>query len=459
MLRFVIITGSDILNKSIWKQVNMKKKYLFFVKQYKLVFWVLLVISVLRIIANIYMAEQHKGFVLANDGWDYRELAVSVASGKGFEIKTVRWFEAPREKAVPEAFRPLLLSAFGAGVLLFNSSSLIPLMLLQAVFFGILSFLVFLLTLKISDSTLAAWLALGLLQIHPLFNIYSLRFSTEILFTISLTLFCLSWLMKPGKYRCALIGITIGLAVWCRPTAALILPLAFLVCCVFEYKNKKNWLNPLLILLSFLLVVAPLSIRSKIHFDSWRFTSFFGGYNLWLGNNRHNLDAYQSSTGKEFLANQEIAWRQSIAWAKDLKKDLPPQAQEEFWKTKFYNEVREMGFFNWLKLLFLKAWHFIRPWPVTGIHGIFPFTIVTLYNLILLLLAAKGFWVLKNLRKLQPLIPLLIVFICGWSAHSLVHVIMRHRVPFMDMPLLVLAAIGLAHMLQKQYTKHPGDQV
>ena len=43
---------------------------------------------------------------------------------------------------------------------------------------------------------------------------------------------------------------------------------------------------------------------------------------------------------------------------------------------------------------------------------------------------------------------LLMILCVGWSAHTFVHLQMRHRVPFLDLPLLLLAGVAFERVLE-----------
>ena len=106
-----------------------------------------------------------------------------------------------------------------------------------------------------------------------------------------------------------------------------------------------------------------------------------------------------------------------------------------------------MGFWNFLYLGLAKAWHFIRPWPLYGAHGLFRFAVVAMWECVLFLCAGFGIWLLR--RKTEFLLIAALVIGTGWAAHAGVHVLMRHRAPFLDPFLILFSAYALAWILEK----------
>ena len=407
-------------------------------------FWLFLALLLgLRLTVGWFIAEQRPAYVLHDDGEDYRDLAISLAAGDGFCISRVRWFEAPRPVAsVPDAFRPPLLSLLAAPFLLGAPESLFRLLLVQALLSTLLTLAVFAILAELGGRR-AAWLGAVGVNVHPLFVGYSFRFSTEILFTLMLALFFLA-LVKSWRGRWCLLGVIIAGATLARPTGILLLPLGMLA---------TGWLNRgrarvtqlLAVLLFFGLVMLPWAAWNVRHFGAPRLTTYFGGYNFWLGNSRLNAAAYETGSGEEFLRRQQLAWRRGEEMARSMtdEKYRQPAAQERFWRAAAATEIREMGGWKWLRLLARKCWHFWRPWPVAGAHSGLAFWTVSLWETCLFLAGFAGLITMARVRH-AALWPAVLILLAGTMAHSLVHVYMRHRVPFVDLVMLLAAAYWLA---------------
>ncbi len=405
----------------------------------------LVVVLAAHLVAGPLLAKRRPAFVLQYDGDDYRDLAVSLATGQGFSISRVRWFEAPRiEQPVPEAFRPPLLPLLAAPFLIGNPESLFRLLLCQAVLFTLLTGVLGLLLRRVAGDR-AAWAGVILLNLHPLFLGYSLTFSTEILFTLGLTIFLWVWTLRtPWKW--ALLGAVTAATVWARPTA---LPLFVLSAAAIPFVTARGTRLRALVAVTaaFLLVLSPWAVRNRVVFGEWKTTSWFGGYNFWLGNNQLNRLAYGASSDREFLRYQEQAWNQGVELAKSLTAPefSRPSAQEAFWYRTAREEIREMSWRNWAGLLAAKAWHFWRPWPLRDAHAAGAWRIVALFESLLFAAGLAGAWRLgrQSGKGRALLLPLLLVLVCGTGVHALIHVYMRHRVPFVDLAMILCAAAGL----------------
>lgn len=405
----------------------------------------LAVVLTTHLAASGFMAVHRPAMVLQYDGDDYRDLAMSLASGHGFAITRVRWFEAPRaEQPVPEAFRPPLLSLIAAPFLTGHPGSLFRLLACQTILFTLLTAVLGLLLRHLAGDR-AAWAGMILLNLHPLFLGYSMAFSTEILFTLGLAVFLWVWTLRtPWKW--ALLGAVTAATSWARPTA---LPLfALSVAAIPFFAARGTRLRALAASTTvFLLVLSPWAIRNRVVFGEWKTTSWFGGYNFWLGNNQLNRLAYQAGSGQDFLRYQDQAWNHGVELAKSLTAPefSRPAAQEAFWYRTAWREIREMGWRNWSRLLGAKTWHFWRPWPLQGAHDAGAWWIVALFETLLFAAGLAGAWrlVRQGGRHRTLLGPLLLILLCGTGVHALIHVYMRHRVPFVDLAMIICVAAGL----------------
>jgi hypothetical protein len=444
--------------------------------------WLVLAVGLLfllRLVPAFYVAAHHSSFVLAIDGSDYREVAQSVSRGDGFTITSVRWFEPPREPVpLPEAYRPLLLPLLAAPFLWGDPDSFFRLLLCQAVITSVL-LLVLAWILRRTAGLPAAWCGVMLFTLHPAFASYTLQFSTEILFTLGLTLFVAAWVYG-GRGKWALTGAAIAFAAWARPTAILLLPLSVLAGLLWEREpvaaaatpdrpepghqplrfrdfarlllariRRGPWRPRLLRqggqVAICLLLLLPAGLRNLHHFGQFKLTSFFGGYTFWVGNNVGNYEAYTAPTGSEFIRHQHAMWARSEELARDMGRRgiTSPAAMDREWRRLAWTEeIKTLGWARWARLLAGKAWHFLRPWPQTGVHAPRLFALLAGFEL---LLYAAGIAGLYHLARRQPavVLALLLVVTTGLVAHTLVHAYFRHRVPFVDLALIIGAAAWL----------------
>ncbi len=420
--------------------------------------WIALcVIFLLHLGVNCFIALEHREFFLHDDGSEYMELALSFSRTGEMISEKNRYYESPRSYPMPEAYRSLLLPFLGGCFIKALGNPWIALAVCQAAVMTALSLVLFRIGERIGSEAVG-WLALLLINLHPLFAVYSMRFSSESLFTLSLAVFTLVFLGKESWGKYVLLGICGGLSVWVRPTTILLLPALVCGLLFLLYLRRKTvagrerWISIARIgvfSLVFFLCVLPGGLRNLHHFGTFNLTSYLGGFNLYLGYNSDNLNAYKSHSGKEFLEHQNKAWERSIALVRNLPESCSgnPALQDRILKEKAFEEIRKMGIGNSLYLGFAKAWHFIRPWPLYGAHGLFQFAVVALWECGLFLCAGFGIWLLR--RKTEFLLIAALVIGTGWAAHAGVHVLMRHRAPFLDPFLVLFTAYALAWILEK----------
>jgi hypothetical protein len=404
--------------------------------------------------ADLFMAERHQDFFLHDDGQEYLAGVRSFAENGTFMAGAERHYEAPRSRDIPEAFRQPLMS-FLAGLLarLFQNP------MTGAAVFVALSATFLAWTVFLIGRSWGGWpaglVSAALITFHPLFLTFSLRFSSECFFILLLALFILAWSELTSWYRYAFMGAAAALACGVRPTALLFLPafgafqLVRCVCGKFFHDDavdvRRCLLEYAVYAAAFLLFLSPLCIRNHINYGTWSPSGSFGGFNLFIGNCRDNALAYRSSEAAVFLKHQDDGWERGIAIAKAMPRDLSPVEQDKLFREATRKEIREMGAAEFCRMSLFKAWHFIRPWPLYGAHSQAVFWLIALSELFLFAGGAAGVWFLR--KKRVCLLLLLMILCVGWSAHTAVHLQMRHRVPFLDLSLVLLTGVAFGRMI------------
>lgn len=416
----------------------------------------LLLLFLAHLAADWFMAARHPEFFLHDDGNEYLAGVRSFAEDGTIMAGEERYYEAPRTRDIPEAFRPPL-PAFLAGLL---ARVLRDPMAAAAVFTALsatlLAWAVFLAGQRLGG-TWGGLAAAVIVTFHPLFLTFSLRFSSECFFILMLAAYLLAWTgMKETPWKYASMGAAAGLACGVRPTALLLLPafgvflLVRCACCRLfpgePIRAGKSLRDYAVYAAAFLLLLSPLCIRNHINCGTWSPSGCLGGFNLFVGNNRDNALAYRASGGKEFLEHQNDGWDRAIAFAKAMPCDLPPAEQDRRFRAAALDEIGAMGAWEFCRMSAAKAWHFVRPWPLHGAHPEAVFWLICLFELALFAAGAAGIWILRKDRAF--LLLLLMVLCVGWSAHTFVHLQMRHRVPFLDLPLVLLGGAAFGHMVR-----------
>ena len=417
---------------------------------------VLLLVFLVHLAADLYIAERHPDFFLHDDGNEYLAGVRSFMENGTFMAGEERYYEAPRSRDIPEAFRPPLMAFLAGLVAKLLRDPLAAAAVFTALSATLLAWTVFLAGKRLSG-TCAGLISAAIVTFHPLFLTFSLRFSSECFFLLMLAVFALAWTWTESRLKYAVMGAAAALACGVRPTALLLLP-AFgvfqLIRCAFSGflrddaapGVKKTLLNYAVYAAAFLLLLSPLCIRNHINYGTWNPSGCLGGFNLFVGNNRDNALAYRASDGKEFLEHQDEGWNRAIAFAKAMPCDLPPPEQDRLFREAAMREIRSMGAGGFCRMSVAKAWHFVRPWPLHGAHPRTVFWLITFAELALFAGGAAG---VRILRKDRTFLLFLLMILCvGWSAHTFVHLQMRHRVPFLDLPLVLLAGVAFGRVLE-----------
>ena len=420
----------------------------------------LLLLLLAHLAADWFIAERHPDFFLHDDGNEYLAGVRSFMENGTFMAGEERYYEAPRTRDIPEAFRPPLL-AFLTGLLakiLRNPPAAAA--VFTALSATLLTWTVFLAGKRLGG-TCTGLISAAIVTFHPLFLTFSLRFSSECFFLLMLAVFILAWTWTESRRKYIIMGAAAALACGVRPTALLLLPafgvlqLIRCACGRFLADNAPNIKKALadyaVYVAAFLLLLSPLCIRNHINYGSWNPSGCLGGFNLFVGNNRDNALAYRASGGTEFLEHQNDGWNRAIKFAKAMPCDLPPTEQDKRFRAAAMEEIKLMGAGEFCRMSAAKAWHFIRPWPLHGAHPRTVFWLITLSELLLFAGGAAGIVLLKKKRTL--LLFLLMILCVGWSAHTFVHLQMRHRVPFLDLPLVLLAGVTFGRMIETGWNR------
>ena len=432
---------------------------------------VLTALFLIHFSAGFLLIREKPSFYYHNDGREYAEMAETFAKYGRMLIEKPRYYEPPRTEPLPEAYRSPLLS-FLAGLLLRTGlppATAYP--LLQAVLATLASWMMFLTAAKIDPSRFTAWFALILYNIHPLILEYSLQFCSETLFLLWILCFLRIFLMEAGWKRTVLLAVAGAGMTLTRPTGLIFLPggvlLLFLLDAFDVLRETKRpaallhfrcFRSALLYGLCFFFLMLPFGIRNQVLFGKFTLSTFFGGYNFYVGNNRENGKAYRAGSGEAFLYHQNKGWREAIRLVSSLPESYSgkPALQDAYMMGKALEEIRAMGTWEFIVLLAGKGWQFICPWPVRGVHSPLIFWGFTLWELFLYGTGAAGIWIRR--KEWRIFVPFAFLCAGGFLAHTLTFVSMRYRIPFLDAGLIVFSAIALHALLKKIFPRlFPGQ--
>jgi hypothetical protein len=420
----------------------------------------LILLFIGHLASNLYMMNRHLDYVMVNDGWEYLAGARSFAENGTFMTGEERYYEAHRTRDIPEAYRPPLIAFLTGLILAVVRDPLVAAAVFSALCATLLALAVWWAGYRLGG-VWGGLTAAAIVTFHPVFLSYALRYSSEGLFFLMLAVFLLAWTCPERPWKYAAMGAAAGLACGARPTALLLLP-AFAVfqlirCAGSKWMGeeasapgmKRALLDYVVYAAAFVLVISPFCIRNRMNYGTWNPSGCLGGYNMFVGNNRDNARAYRAPTGKEFLELQNQGVDRAIAFAKSLPADLSPVEQDRLFLEAAKEEIDSLGAAEFCRLTAAKAWHFLRPWPMRGAHSEAVFWMITLSEILLFACGAAG---VVLMRKNRTFLLLLLMILCtGLFPHSIVHVQMRHRVPFLDLPLVLLAAVTVGTVIRSLF--------
>lgn len=392
-----------------------------------------------------------RGSFLCTDGEDYHELAVNVAAGRGYKVDRVRWFEPPRPVPAPDFCRPPLLPlALGALYVFLPDSPWVAAVFVAAL--GVAGVLVCALLARRLWGETAFAPALALAGAWPVFVFYSAFLSTEAPMILALAALMIAMVALArditdgplGRVagRAGLAGLVLGLSALVRPTMLVGFGLVPLwVWLGTRCSRARGALVATVVLASACATVAPWTARNYAASGEFIPMSTFGGYAFWLGNNDANLRAYSSTSYTDFLKHQgRSIGAETARLTREMAREGidAPAAQERFWMRRGLAFVRAhpLGF---AYLVLMRLGHFFRPWLNPAAYG-WRVAALSLAAWSALYAAGAAGFVRLWRRERAAALAVAAVVVTGAVAHALTHVMVRHRVPFLDTAAIVLGA-------------------
>jgi 4-amino-4-deoxy-L-arabinose transferase-like glycosyltransferase len=196
-----------------------------------------------------------------SDAAGYLELARNVAAGKGFT----------QDGTTPMVYRPPLFSALlGGWFFLTGTSSALSAAVFQSLEHAAGVFLAFLLFLELAPSLAWATGAALFLSVNPLLVtrvVFVLQEPTLLLFTTLAVLLSVRCVKSPSTFRAALAGGAWGLCTLAK-VVAWFAPFLLLAMRLLPNRHRWEWRGKEAgaLLLFFVAVVAPWTIRNYVHF-------------------------------------------------------------------------------------------------------------------------------------------------------------------------------------------------
>jgi 4-amino-4-deoxy-L-arabinose transferase-like glycosyltransferase len=281
--------------------------------------------------------------------------------------------------------------------------------------------------------------------LHPGFVFLSTDVQSEPLFL--LLLLAAGWLLlaaadRPSSNLALLAGGSLALAALTRPSALALAPLLAVPLADRRYPARVRRHIAASALLGFLLALAPWVIRNAAVYGELVPVNDAGGNAFYQGNSNWMLRFYELKNLEEYRL-----W--SAAMFTDLERQTraveaasgrSPSAKSRYFVRKAFEERRaDPG--GWPRLLWHKAWDWLRPYPSPLFWP--PWSVWTVGAIYAAgtILAAAGL-----VRAPRPGVRLfaLVYLALTMAVHVAVLVVWRYRVPYWDPVLLLYGSFGAA---------------
>jgi 4-amino-4-deoxy-L-arabinose transferase-like glycosyltransferase len=281
--------------------------------------------------------------------------------------------------------------------------------------------------------------------LHPGFVFLSTDVQSEPLFL--LLLLAAGWLLlasadRPSSNLALLAGVSLALAALTRPTALALAPLLAAPLADRRYPARVRAHIAASALLGFLLALAPWMLRNAAVYGELVPVNDAGGSAFYQGNSNWMVHFYE-------LKNLEEYRRWSTAMFTDLERQTraveatsgrSPSAKSRYFIRKALEERRaDPG--GWPRLLWHKAWDWLRPypsplfWPPWSV-----WTVGAIYAAGTILAVAGLVLAPRPGVRLFALVYLALTM----AVHVAVIVVWRYRVPYWDPLLLLYGSFGAA---------------
>jgi 4-amino-4-deoxy-L-arabinose transferase-like glycosyltransferase len=309
--------------------------------------------------------------------------------------------------------------------------------LAQAILAATIAPLVYTLAIQAGYQERTARGAAVILVIYPLLIIYPLGLVTENLFVVLVTLalvLLLRLISRQRWYDAFLAGIMLGAAALTRSVISAFILLVLIWLWISTQEKSLALRNSAWLLLAFLAVTLPWSIRSSLIHERFVWLESSLGYNLYLGYHPISEGTFHASLSGDLIPILDDAERDRRGWqaAVGFIRADPERVP--------YLVVRKLGYFWGLDrraLAYFYSGGFFGHWPpwLLGlVMGLDAGPLVVLAPLALVGLIC-GPW-----DKYKTLLLLVIVYYCG--VHSLILAEPRFHLPLLPV-LAVLAAYAL----------------
>lgn len=224
------------------------------------------------------------------DGLEHVLIAKALLSGKGYVVDSPPILDGKHVRYIGQdaVFKAPLYQFFLAGIFAVSGFSFFLFFPLQALFGGLLSGLVGLITNEVFQQPRAAFFAGLIAAAHPvLVNSASQPYNENLFFFLYAAAIWtfLIWFRTHAVHWVIFSGIFVGLCTLTRETGLPLLVAMILVGILSNTQNRKYWMHCVLLAITAVTVVAPWTLRNYVRFGTLVPVASIAGEDLAIGNN------------------------------------------------------------------------------------------------------------------------------------------------------------------------------
>jgi hypothetical protein len=293
---------------------------------------------------------------------------------------------------------------------------------------------------RLELSSLVCWFATFWVACDPILLRQSTLIMTETLATLLGAVLWWCWLREEHNrqdrwsWKSLLLGIGMGLAVLCRPTA-----LAWMVLWWLFALLERRWKWVAVCLLGLAIVIAPWAARNAIQFGKPIATTTHGGYTLYLANNPILYNHWQTSVSREWDEETfHSQWRNERSRSPNQDEvSVDRLAQSLAWSTMLDNPR------TFLQGCAIRTGWLWSLWPSSRQSSRATQIVIAVWYAILFFSAIAGFiQLIRSGKSIRNWLPGLLLVASLTLVHSVYWSNMRMRSPAMPI-IALLAGVGL----------------
>lgn len=360
-------------------------------------------------------------------------------------------------------YRAPLYPYFMTALMWLGGGSLFFVRLIQVIIGSLLPPLLFILGCKFFEKR-SALLAASIATVYPTFLYYDASLLITGLMVLLATVviwFTVRAQEKPTGLNFALLGAFIGLSALARPNILLFLPALsvwFWICIrpQFHHRLKNTLIGYALVVVSALVVIAPVTVRNWMVSGDFILISWQGGYNFFLGNN-HQASGW-SATAPGIKSTWQGGYLDAINLAQtESGRALSEKEVDTYWWKRGVAEVTEHPA-AFVKLMAKKCAYFFGGFEIPNNQNIY---LVERYSKLadalfwrepfffpsglIIPLALLGLGL--SLRRWRKYTPLYLFVLSYFVSIVIFFVCARYRQPVMPV-MLLFAAFGFTEIYE-----------